>query len=118
VPEISHGHPVFDLAAIFIDCMTPNQSSPGATEKMYGINEERMNIAWGAMLSTYLGTRDPAVIEAKTKMIAGFMAARFSWVAASSATTPEDVRQRTFAAALQMLPGFKQLVANLDALGV
>jgi len=118
MPDISHGHPIFDLAALVIDCINPNKRMPGATERLYGITEERMNLAWDAIISTYFGTSDPAVIEAKTKMISGFVAARYSWVAAMGTGTPKEILQRTFMAALQMLPGFKQVVANLDALGV
>jgi len=109
----SHGHPIFDLSAIYVDCVTSNMSNPDATKSIYGISKERMDLAFHAMMAEYFGTEDGSKLKVKESMMAGFMAARLSYIAAYG-NVPDEVRRQIFKNVASVLDAFDAVVRTLD----
>ena len=69
---LSHGHPIFELASMYIAYEGFGLVNPRETEKFFGLPAEACHAFWHRSLELYLGTQDPVVVgslEEKAKII-------------------------------------------------
>ena len=60
---LSWGHPVFELASMYLGFVGFGETDPTATEKFLGLPYATANYVWNRTLQDYLGTDDPARIK-------------------------------------------------------
>lgn len=69
---LSHGHPIFELANIYITYIDFGIADPAVVEKFLGMPFELAKTVWKMFLPAYLGTDDEAVlrdVEQKTQLL-------------------------------------------------
>ncbi len=67
---LSHGHPIFELANIYITYVGFGEEDPTIVENFLGMPYETSKYIWTKFIREYLGTEDEAVIaEAENKII-------------------------------------------------
>ena len=70
--KLSHGHPVFELAAIYNACCGFSSANPSSTQNYLGISRETAAALWHKSLELYLNTQDEEMllaVEDKAKII-------------------------------------------------
>lgn len=60
---LSHGHPVFELANVYITYVGFGEEDPAIVESFLGMPYETAKYIWKKFIREYLGTEDSAVIE-------------------------------------------------------
>ena len=66
---LSVGHPIFELAQIYVPYCAFNEDDPGNSEKFFGIKDEDAKKLYNALVDRYLGKDDPVAKE-KIRLIA------------------------------------------------
>ena len=66
---LSHGHPVFELASVYITYVGFGETDPTVVEKFLGMPYSLAVRVWKAFLPAYLGTDDPVKLEETEKKI-------------------------------------------------
>ena len=90
---LCHGHPVFELAAMYNACRGFGETDPSVIERFLGISAETAFAFWKKNLGLYLGTTDEAVlrdVENKVKVISHARILRRAY--RRSATEPDGCR--------------------------
>lgn len=64
---LSHGHPIFELANVYITYVGFGEVDPAMVEKFLGMPYETAKYIWKKFLPIYLGTDDEAFIEKTEK---------------------------------------------------
>lgn len=66
---LSHGHPVFELANVYITYVGFGEEDPSIVENFLGMPYETAKYIWAKFIREYLGTEDNTVIENAEKKI-------------------------------------------------
>lgn len=66
---LSHGHPVFELANVWITYVGFGETDPTVVEKFLGLPYPLAKRIWNAFLPAYLGTTDPEKLEEVEKKV-------------------------------------------------
>ncbi len=66
---LSHGHPVFELANVYITYVGFGETDPTVVEKFLGMPYSLAGRIWNAFLPAYLGTTDPEKQEEVEKKV-------------------------------------------------
>ncbi|MCF0228689.1 MAG: anti-sigma factor antagonist [Parasporobacterium sp.] len=71
---LSYGHPVFELASMFLGFVGFSELDPSVVKKFLGIDSDTAHEIWGKFLRLYVGTDDETVIAgvADKAMIIGY----------------------------------------------
>ena len=66
---LSVGHPIFELAALYVPYCAFNEDDPGNSERFFGIKDEAARQLFDALIARYLGKDDKAIID-KIRIVA------------------------------------------------
>ena len=78
------GHPIFDMAGIYVTYQMFEEDEPGNTMAFYGIPASTCDYIWDKLLEYYLETNDAAIIQSETQKIKLIAAVRFLYILAIS----------------------------------
>lgn len=111
---LSHGHPVFELANVYIAYVGFGEADPTLVENFIGFSYENTKKFWNLFLPAYLETEDPARIadvERKVRLLSEVRLMRH-FVRRGAASTEEG--KKTIAHCVQEIEALTASVDTLD----
>ena len=109
---LSHGHPIFELANVYITYVGFGESDPSNVENFLGIPYDTAKRVWKEFLPVYLGTQDDAVladVENKAHLLSALRVIRHT--ARRNADSPESQKAIAISRA-----AIEQLLEQIDTL--
>ena len=78
--NISLGHPIFDLQALYVTYKAFEEDDPGNSEAFLGMSSELTDFIWKRIKELYFETTDPEVLEKKEDQIRVVAGVRFMYL--------------------------------------
>ena len=78
--NISLGHPIFDLQALYVTYKAFEEDDPGNSEAFLGMSSELTDFIWKRIKELYFETTDPEVLEKKEEQIRVVAGVRFMYL--------------------------------------
>ncbi len=78
--NISLGHPIFDLQALYVTYKAFGEDDPGNSEAFLGMSSELTDFIWKRIKELYFETTDPEVLEKKEDQIRVVAGVRFMYL--------------------------------------
>ena len=78
--NISLGHPIFDLQALYVTYKAFEEDDPGNSEAFLGMSSELTDFIWKRIKELYFETTDPEVLEKKEEQIRVVAGIRFMYL--------------------------------------
>lgn len=110
---LSHGHPIFELATVYLTFVGFNDALPANSQDFLGYSAETAKKCWEAFLPIYLGTDDPARIADVERKVICMSSARLIRFATRHFSDPA-AQTRAIAVAKQNLESNIEAVDTLD----
>lgn len=94
MPQISHGHPLFELLSVYHNLIYCPQLDLHIAERFFGCNKEDSKKLWDEVLKHCLGTEDPEKLERMNFLLEKLLPLHCATLLPRHLNQPEELRAR------------------------